>query len=250
MPPWATASWVHDRQAVEGEPAGHEGQACYEGRAGVDTAEQLLPDPGGDGHHDRPDQVGEAGTDRAVAEDLLHGLDAPLEEIAQRAGVSIGTLYNRFGSREALLDDVVADIATEKLESAVAKAAEGTTAWKRFRRYVEEVCALQAPRPGLLRRGLEALPRSTATARRLPLHPGLRQRAEHIARRRSVTDSEFTRMTETGRTGWLRTVRCFGQDARGASPVGDRPTGGLPAPVPSAREATRLASATAMSAMA
>ena len=27
------------------------------------------------------------------------GLDAPLDEVARRAGVSIGTLYNRFPSR-------------------------------------------------------------------------------------------------------------------------------------------------------
>ena len=32
-----------------------------------------------------------------------HGLEAPLEEIARRAGVGIGTLYRRFPSRVQLL---------------------------------------------------------------------------------------------------------------------------------------------------
>ena len=43
------------------------------------------------------------------------GLSAPLEDIAREAGVSIGTLYNRVGSREELIDAVVDDIAGEKL---------------------------------------------------------------------------------------------------------------------------------------
>ncbi|MEU0358086.1 TetR/AcrR family transcriptional regulator [Streptomyces cyaneofuscatus] len=35
------------------------------------------------------------------------GLGAPLEETAKAAGVSVGTLYNRFGPREALIDSVI-----------------------------------------------------------------------------------------------------------------------------------------------
>src|SRR6516225_8646794 len=48
---------------------------------------------------------------RAAAAEAFseRGLDMPLEEIAARAGVSIGTLYNRLGPRDALVDAVVAD---------------------------------------------------------------------------------------------------------------------------------------------
>ncbi|HEY1704146.1 MAG TPA: helix-turn-helix domain-containing protein, partial [Trebonia sp.] len=35
------------------------------------------------------------------------GLDVPLEDIARSAGVRAGTIYNRFGGREGLLDAVV-----------------------------------------------------------------------------------------------------------------------------------------------
>src|SRR5882757_11505410 len=43
------------------------------------------------------------------------GLDAPLDEIARRAGVSIGTLYNRFPSRVDLVDAAL----TEPVEASV-----------------------------------------------------------------------------------------------------------------------------------
>ena len=52
----------------------------------------------------------------AVAVFSRRGLSAPLEDIAREAGVSIGTLYNRVGSREELIDAVVDDIAGEKLK--------------------------------------------------------------------------------------------------------------------------------------
>lgn len=48
---------------------------------------------------------------------LAKGLDAPLEEIARAAGVSIGTLYYRFGSREELIDAVIPDVAGSKLQA-------------------------------------------------------------------------------------------------------------------------------------
>ena len=41
------------------------------------------------------------------------GVDVPLEEIARRAGVSIGTLYNHFPNRGALLDAVLPDWVAE-----------------------------------------------------------------------------------------------------------------------------------------
>ena len=45
---------------------------------------------------------------RAAAELFTdRGVDVPLDEVARRAGVSIGTLYNHFPNRGALLDAVL-----------------------------------------------------------------------------------------------------------------------------------------------
>ena len=62
-----------------------------------------------------------------------HGLDTPLETIAKLAGVSVGTIYNRFGSRDALLDQVVNELADRQVRTAMA-VADGTagSAWDRL----------------------------------------------------------------------------------------------------------------------
>jgi AcrR family transcriptional regulator len=77
------------------------------------------------------------------------GLDCPLEEIARRAGVSTGTLYHRFGTREALIDAVVPDVAAARLDAVVRHADEGGDPWDRFVRYVEGIAALMAGDPAL-----------------------------------------------------------------------------------------------------
>jgi AcrR family transcriptional regulator len=83
---------------------------------------------------------------RAAAAEAFseRGLDTPLEEIAARAGVSIGTLYNRLGTRETLIDAVIADPAAALVAAAVDSAETITDPWGRFARYVEEICAIQA----------------------------------------------------------------------------------------------------------
>ena len=71
------------------------------------------------------------------------GLDVPLEDIAKDAGVSIGTLYNRFPSRGALIDAALAD----KVASAIALAEEATTMadpWAAFAWFLEHTCEVQA----------------------------------------------------------------------------------------------------------
>lgn len=77
------------------------------------------------------------------------GLGAPLEDIARRAGVSTGTLYNRFGSREALIDAVIQDLASERLATAAADAEAEGESWDRFAAYVLQLCELQATCPAL-----------------------------------------------------------------------------------------------------
>jgi AcrR family transcriptional regulator len=50
------------------------------------------------------------------------GTDAGMEEIAQRAGVGVGTLYRRFPSKEALVDELTAALLDDLLEVARATA--------------------------------------------------------------------------------------------------------------------------------
>jgi AcrR family transcriptional regulator len=81
----------------------------------------------------------------AAARELFarHGIDVPLEEIARRAGVSIGTLYNRFPARAHLVEAVF----TDRLEKIVALAREALAdddPWHGFAGYLAAVCELQA----------------------------------------------------------------------------------------------------------
>ena len=75
------------------------------------------------------------------------GLDVPLEDIARSAGVRAGTIYNRFGGREGLLDAVVADVAVGWLRAVIDRATEQGTAWGRFAAYVQGMCEEQAADP-------------------------------------------------------------------------------------------------------
>ncbi|HEX8346089.1 MAG TPA: helix-turn-helix domain-containing protein [Actinoplanes sp.] len=71
------------------------------------------------------------------------GLDVPMEDIAKRAGVGVGTLYRRYPTRP----DLVA-AAFETKMTAYADAARQALAdpdpWQGFRGYVEQICAMQA----------------------------------------------------------------------------------------------------------
>ncbi|WP_062980996.1 TetR/AcrR family transcriptional regulator [Nocardia anaemiae] len=71
------------------------------------------------------------------------GLDAPLKEIAARAGVAIGTLYNRFPTR----DDLIAAAVEDRIEAGgriAREAIEIQDPWDAFVYLVEKVCELQA----------------------------------------------------------------------------------------------------------
>ena len=90
------------------------------------------------------------------------GLDAPLEEIARRAAVSIGTLYNHFSTRESLFDAIFParmSILDERAAAALADA----DPWNGFVMFAEALFALHAEDRGL----------NDALAQRVPLSPGL-----------------------------------------------------------------------------
>jgi AcrR family transcriptional regulator len=77
-----------------------------------------------------------------------HGLEAPLEEIARRAGVGIGTLYRHFPSRVELLDAVLADTVQAHVDAAEHALAMDDP-WDGFAYYLQETCRLQATDRGL-----------------------------------------------------------------------------------------------------
>lgn len=88
---------------------------------------------------------------RAAAAELFQerGLKVPLKEIARRAGVSHGTLYNLFGTREALIDEVVGALAADRLGEAAERALSFEEAREGLAYYIEKVCELQATDPAV-----------------------------------------------------------------------------------------------------
>lgn len=76
------------------------------------------------------------------------GLDAPLDAIAERAGVGQATLYRRFPRREDL---VVACFAPKLAEyaDAVEEALRSPDAWAGFCTYLERICGMQAADQGV-----------------------------------------------------------------------------------------------------
>jgi AcrR family transcriptional regulator len=76
------------------------------------------------------------------------GLDAPLEEIARRAGVGIATLYRRFPSRQHLVAAALADKISDYAGAAERALAEPDP-WTGFEGFVRWICAAQADDRGL-----------------------------------------------------------------------------------------------------
>ena len=76
------------------------------------------------------------------------GLDAPLDEIARRAGVGNATLYRRFPSRQELIDAVFAERMAD-YAGAVDAALADPDPWTGFRGYVLHILRLQAVSRGL-----------------------------------------------------------------------------------------------------
>ena len=70
-----------------------------------------------------------------------HGVDVPVEEIAERAGVGMGTLYRRFPTKHDLVEAVI----EESLDAFVVAAEDGLAEddpWTGFSGFVERVLEL------------------------------------------------------------------------------------------------------------
>jgi len=76
------------------------------------------------------------------------GLDAPLEEIARRAGVGIATLYRRFPTRDALIEGVFVDTIVGFTQAAE-ETLEIDDPWTAFSTFLERMCERQAEDRGL-----------------------------------------------------------------------------------------------------
>ena len=86
----------------------------------------------------------------AAARDVFteQGLEAPLEEIAARAGVGIATLYRRFPDRQQLIAAALIGKITQYAEAA-GQALAVPDPWAGFSGFVERICELQAGDRGL-----------------------------------------------------------------------------------------------------
>ena len=71
------------------------------------------------------------------------GPDAPLEKIAQRAGVGIGTLYRRFPDRQSLLHAVALDVLERVAREARLALAEEPEAFHALTRYMHRALNLR-----------------------------------------------------------------------------------------------------------
>lgn len=76
------------------------------------------------------------------------GLDAPLDEIARRAGVGNATLYRHFPTRCTLVAAVFADTLEDVVEAAE-RALDNPDPWSGFAEHVTFLCELQATDRGL-----------------------------------------------------------------------------------------------------
>jgi AcrR family transcriptional regulator len=71
------------------------------------------------------------------------GLDAPLEHIARQAGVSIGTLYAHFPTREAFFDAIIPE-RLAALDQITADSLADPDPWNGFVHFVENLFGLRA----------------------------------------------------------------------------------------------------------
>ena len=101
----------------------------------------------------------------AEAAFATRGLDVPLEDVAEHAGVGIATLYRRFPSRDDL---IVACFERRLAEYALAaeEALRAPDGWTGLCAYVERICAMQAADRGVK----DVLTRTFPNAKALEAH--------------------------------------------------------------------------------
>src|SRR5215471_10410684 len=168
---------AHDRQHVlasypfdEG-PADGAGAACYHDHYGLLEVESQIPVTSDDilngirpsTYRERRvradakrnlDKIVEAAAE-VVAE---RGVSAPMEAIAKRAGVGVGTLYRRFPDRAALIAALSRHYVTSVNKAVEAAVTSASDAWSAIRDFVDWVAE---PGRGALAAALAELPEET-----------------------------------------------------------------------------------------
>ncbi|MET9093116.1 helix-turn-helix domain-containing protein [Streptomyces cyaneofuscatus] len=100
----------------------------------------------------------------------LHGIDVPISAIARRAGVGVATLYRRFPTRAALIEEAFAEQLAE-CAGALDEALADPDPWHAFCSVFTKVCAMQAADRGFTHAFLARFPDEASYA-------GERDRAE------------------------------------------------------------------------
>jgi len=117
------------------------------------------------------------------------GLDASVTEIARVAGVGIGTLYRRFPTKEALVEDLIREILSMTIQMArdALNSADGTG----LERFLEASSAYQAEHAGYLRRLWNTDHEMVRTARQL-IARLLIDAKKHGLIRRDLTNTDLS----------------------------------------------------------
>ncbi|WP_280352722.1 TetR/AcrR family transcriptional regulator [Nocardia abscessus] len=144
------------------------------------------------------------------------GLEGSLEEIARRAGVSIGTLYNHFPTRDMLIDALLPPRLAAVDEKAARPAAE-PDAWAAFTGFVEDLLGRLTADRGLLEAFTGDHPAAAQLAQ--ACHRGMSQLSAVLARvreagalRADATDEDVVNLVwalsllgeTTGSPSWRR----------------------------------------------
>ena len=124
------------------------------------------------------------------------GVEVTLDEIAQRAGVGVGTVYRRYANKDELIDELYEDIVAEIATFAEAALAQADP-WKGLTDFLEQSLARQANNlalkdllPGGCQRGQERVARARERVR--PLVSELFERAKQSGRLRpDVTETDI-----------------------------------------------------------
>src|SRR3982074_2229445 len=124
------------------------------------------------------------------------GLEVTLDEIAQRAGVGVGTVYRRYANKDDLIDELYEDIVNELAAAAEAELVQNDP-WKGLVGFLEQSLAMQASNSALKEimaggshRGRERVAR--ARERVAPLASEIFERAKQSGRLRpDVTETDM-----------------------------------------------------------
>jgi AcrR family transcriptional regulator len=123
---------------------------------------------------------------------LAKGLDASLDEIARAAGVSSGTLYNHFSSREGLIDAVLPDVAAPRLRALGEAVMARPTARDRLEAFVHGMVGLQQEDPAMNDAILRRYPGAVALTGACEVSAALGRDLVRAAHREGSLSSDFT----------------------------------------------------------